>query len=174
MKQRILFLLVGIVPFFFGPLACKPQANPTPPQYTAPTAGNGAYTQLNPPSNTANPPVSGLNYVDKTPPAGTESCYVVQGYLATGAQYSGWSNTSCSEPGTTGEVTLTWTCTVPNPNPNNNTCTQLYVVSRAAAVVAAGPTTPVQGNPTSSEVEKPEGPTITLAANPTAAKLEKR
>jgi hypothetical protein len=72
-------------------------------------------------------------------------------------------------PGPTGKIGLTWTCTATA----TTTCTQQYIVSRASAVVATGPAVPVQGNPTSSQLETPEpvlakkpGPTITLAANP--------
>jgi DNA-binding CsgD family transcriptional regulator len=155
MKNRIFALLA--IAFLAG--CARGQQTVTPPQYTAPVAGNGAYTPLNP---NGSPAITGLGYTD-TPAAG-ESCYVIQGYLAATAQTSAWSNTACSTPGTTGKIVLAWTCMLPNPNPQNYTCSQSYIVSRAAAVVAAGPMTPVQGTPTSAELEKKQGPALALAA----------
>ena len=90
--KKVIALIACVTPFLFGPLACRSQVNPTGPVYTAPVAGNGAYTPLNPVGG-SNPPTTALNYTDS--PSG-EVAYVVQGYLpasgSTPAQYGPWSN----------------------------------------------------------------------------------
>lgn len=145
--KRALFALACITPFLFGPLACKPQINPTPPVITLPAAGNGAYTPLNP-TGTAS-----LTYTDS--PSG-EVGYVVQGYLpasgTTPAQYGAWSNVvGPVTGGSTGKVTLSWTCTAGT----GQTCSGVqWIVSRASAVTALAPATPAANAPTTSMLQK--------------------
>lgn len=155
-------ILAAIAILSFGLEAgCHAQVPPTPPLYTAPTPGNSAYTPLNPVGGTP-APTTAMTYVD-TPPAGTQSCYVVQGYLP-GPQYSPWSNTACGAPGTTGKANLSWSCTPTT----GTTCTGvLWIVSRTAAVVATAPAIPTLNAPTSAEVTPaPESaPAPVLAKN---------
>jgi len=170
--KKVIALIACVTPFLFGPLACRSQVNPTGPVYTAPVAGNGAYTPLNPVGG-SNPPTTALNYTDS--PSG-EVAYVVQGYLpasgSTPAQYGPWSNVAGPVTGgATGKVQLTWTCT---PG-TGTTCTSVqWVVSRAPATTALAPATPTLNTPTTSMLnnEKLTGaPQPTLASNIPAVHL---
>lgn len=161
MKNRILALL--ILAISLGPVACHTQVSPTPPVSSCPAAGNNAYTPINAVGST-NPPTTALTYSD-TPSA--PSCYVVQGYLASGSQYSQWSNVAGPQaPGATGKVNLSWTCTAGA----GQTCSGVqWVVSRVSAVTATAPAQPSMGAPTSAENPAPEP---TIAKNGPVVKLK--
>ena len=147
--KHTLFFLACIVPFLFGPLACRPQQPVTPPVFTCPPAGNGAYVTLNPVGSATNPPTTAMSYTD-TP--GGNTCYVVQGYLAASGN-GPWS--SVAGPyvgGPTGKLGLSWSCT---PG-TGTTCTGVkWLVSSVPAVSALAPATPNMNAPTTSELQPP-------------------
>lgn len=171
MKNRVFAALATLAVLSLSAGCAHGQDNPTPPVITLPTPGNGSYTPLNPAGTPS------LTYTDS--PSGQVG-YVVQGYLpasgSTPAQYGQWSNVvGPVTGGSTGKVTLTWTCTASA----GQTCSGVqWIVSRASAVTALAPGTPAANAPTTSMLdnEKYTDHQPTMASNipSVALKLERK
>jgi hypothetical protein len=134
-------------------VGCRAQVPAGPQNYNCPAATvNGtAYTPLNPASNTANPPVSGLTYTDGTQasllPAGNY-CYIVQSWVSPNS--SGPSNIAQAILSASGVVNLAWTAPT-----GVNTSGYTYVLSRAAAIPVALPMAPTLSTPTAAATLNP-------------------
>ena len=163
--KRNLALLACVVPFLFGPLACRPQNPVTPPQSTCPPVGS--YIALSGATN-------GTTSLTLTATSvSSQTCFLAQGTLpaANGVIAQNGNPTNIVGPtigGSTGKVQLTVT---PTPTSGQTATGELWTFFSAPAVTALAPANGSVGNPTSSQVVKPALPDVPSAV--LTAKLEK-
>lgn len=167
MKNRFLLLVFCVVPFLFGPTACRPQNPVTPPQSTCPPAG--AYVAINATATTATTfTVSAVS---------APTCFMAQGSLPSSgtviAQNGNPTNIAGpTQGGATGKVQLSVT---PTPTAGQTAAGEQWTYFSALAVTALAPANATMGSPTTSELVRPTlpGSTTVPAGILTVAKLEK-
>ena len=167
MNKRFFALLICIVPFFFGPSACRSQNPVTPPQVSYSCPPLGTYAALPGAGNGSTSTAFTATAVS------SQTCFAAQPSLpaANGVVAQNGTPTNIVGPyigGPLGEVTLGVQCKVPTPNPNNQTCTGdlwTFLYAPAVTATAPGPASGTMGTATTSQVIKPAPPEAPAVAN---------
>lgn len=160
--KRVLFVLVCIVPFLFGPSACKPQNPVTPPQSTCPPVGS--YVALPGATNGTTATTFTASSVS------AQTCFLAQGSLpaANGVKAQTGNPTNVVGPtvgGSAGQVQLSVT---PTPTAGQTSAGEQWTFFSAPAMTALAPANGSVGPPTTSMLDNEKLTTVpqpTMASN---------